>query len=115
MRGILKYFSTIKNIFTFLFLLFSFALNAQARLTIENNSMRTMTVKVMQGTDNNASLHEIVTIQANSSETINFSESGHYFTKTKAVISGKEAIYLKGQPFMVTNDDTGYSILTQLA
>lgn len=66
----------------------------------------------MQGTDNNASLYEIVTIQANSSETIYFSESGYYFTKSKAVLNGKIPVYRKGQPFMVTNDDTGYSILT---
>ncbi len=101
-----------KNIFALLFLLFSFALNAQARLTIENNSMRTMTVKVMQGTDNDASLHEIVTIQANSSEKIYFSKSGYYFTKSKAVLNEKIPVYRKGQPFMVTNDDRGYSILT---
>lgn len=42
--------SIIKSaFFTAILLLVSFAVNAQARLTIENNSQRSMTVKVMQG------------------------------------------------------------------
>lgn len=86
--------------------------NAQARLTIENNSQRTMTVKVMKGYSGKGTLHKTVTISSYDSKTIYFYESGYYFTKTKAVLNGKEPIYQKGQPFQVTNDETGYSVMT---
>ena len=87
-------------------------LSAQARLTIENNSMRSMTVKVMQGYSGKGILHETVTIAAYSNETVYFSNSGYYFTKTKAVLKGKDPVYRKGQPFEVTNNSSGYSVMT---
>jgi len=87
-------------------------LNAQARLTIENNSLRSMTVKVMQGSNGKGTLHETVTIAAYSNETVYFSNSGYYFTKTKAVLKGKDPVYRKGQPFEVTNNSSGYSVMT---
>jgi hypothetical protein len=90
----------------------SFSISAQARLTIENKSMRTMTVKVMRGSSGKGILHETVTIGTYSSETVYFSYSGDYFTKTKAVIKGKDPVYRKGKTFSVTNDDTGYSVMT---
>ncbi len=93
-------------------ILTSFSVNAQARLTIENNSQRSMTVKVMKGYNAKGTLHETAVISANGSETIYFSESGYYFTKTKAVLKGKEPVYQKGQPFQVTNNSSGYSVLT---
>jgi hypothetical protein len=103
----------MKHIYFFIISIFlSFNLSAQARLTIENNSMRSMTVKVMKGSSGKGTLHEIVTIGANGSKTVYFSNSGYYFTKTKAVLRGRDPVYRKGQPFSVTNDDTGYSILT---
>jgi hypothetical protein len=103
----------MKHIYFFIISIFlSFNLSAQARLTIENNSMRSMTVKVMKGSSGKGTLHEIVTIGAYGSETVYFSNSGYYFTKTKAVLRGRDPVYRKGQPFSVTNDDTGYSILT---
>lgn len=92
-------------------LLTSFVVNAQARLTIENNSQRSMKVKVMKGSGK-GTLHETITISSYGSGIIYFSESGYYFTKTKAVLNGKEPIYQKGQPFQVTNDNTGYSVMT---
>lgn len=97
---------------TIIFCLFSVCLSAQARLTIENNSQRSMTVKVMKGYGDDGSLHETVTISPYGNKTIYFSQSGYYFTKTKAVLNGKEPVYQKGQPFQVTNDDTGYSVMT---
>jgi hypothetical protein len=87
-------------------------LSAQASLTIENNSMRSMTVKVMQGYSGKGTLHETVTIAAYSNETVYFSNSGYYFTKTKAVLKGKDPVYRKGQPFEVTNNSSGYSVMT---
>ena len=107
MKTILK-----TTIFTAILLLASFAIKAQARLIIENNSMRSMTVKVMKGYIGKGALHEIVTIGAYSSDTVYFSISGCYFTKTKAVLKGKDPIYRKGQPFEVTNNSSGYSVMT---
>ncbi len=95
-----------------LFFLVTGASFAQARLTIENNSARTMTVKIMRGSDQFSSLHETVTIAPHGEETVYFSQTGYYFTKTKAVANGRDPIYQKGQPFHVVNDDTGYSVMT---
>ena len=103
----------LKSIFTIIFVsLMALKANAQAKLTIENNSMRSMTVKVMQGYKGKGTLHETVTIGAYDSETVYFTESGSYFTKTKAVLKGKNPVFRKGQPFNVTNDETGYSVMT---
>lgn len=104
---------SIKNIvLLFLLLVFySTAIAQQANLTIENNSMRSMTVKIMQGSGK-GSLFNIVTIGAYSNETVYFSETGYYFTKTKAVLKGKDAVFQKGKPFKVVNDETGYSEMT---
>lgn len=101
-----------KFLFTLLFFFSGFCfIVAQARLTVENISMRSMTVKVMKGSGK-GTLHETMTIPAYSSQTVYFSESGYYFTKTKAVMNGKNPVYQKGQPFMVTNDSRGYSVMT---
>lgn len=103
---------TFKLFSSFILLLFfSFQLQAQARLTVENNSQRSMTVKVMKGSGK-GTLHKTVTISSYGRETVYFSESGQYFTKTKAILKGKEPVYQKGQPFQVTNNQRGYSIMT---
>jgi hypothetical protein len=86
--------------------------DAQARLVIENNSIRDMTVKVMRNDNGEISLHEIVSIKPYISETVFFSETGNYFTKTKAVLSGKDPVYRKGELFNVYNGRDGYSMLT---
>lgn len=95
----------------FLFIVLAFQLNAQATLTIENDSRRSMTVKVMEGYGR-GSLHEQVTIPSYGSRVIRFYSTGHYFTKTKAVLKDRKTIYQKGEPFRVVNDDTGYSVMT---
>ena len=107
MKSIIK-----STVFSTILLLVTFAVNAQASLTIENNSMRSMTVKVMKGYSGKGTIHEIVTVSAYGSETVYFSESGYYFTKTKAVLKGKDPVYRKGQPFEVTNNSSGYSVMT---
>ena len=105
---------TIKIIISlFLFLAFSFTVIAQqASLTIENRSIRSMTVKIMKGSRGKGSLFTTITISANNKETVYFSQTGYYFTKTKAVLNGKDPVYQKGHPFKVVNNDTGYSVLT---
>lgn len=85
---------------------------SQARLSIENNSGRELTVKVMKTDGGNGTLIETVTINAYNNRTVYFEQSGTYFTKSKAVLYGKNPVYKKGQLFEVTNDSSGYSILT---
>jgi hypothetical protein len=105
--------SILKSILIPAFLLLTnIVVRAQASLTIENNSMRSMTVKVMKGYKGKGSLHETVSIGPYGSETVYFSNSGYYFTKTKAVMKGKDPVYRKGKSFSVTNDETGYSVMT---
>ncbi|MBL0073781.1 MAG: hypothetical protein IPP34_19035 [Bacteroidetes bacterium] len=76
-------------------LLQSTNVDAQARLTIENQSMRTMTVKVMKGYGDGGSLHKTVNISAYGSETIYFSESGYYYTKNKSGLCRKRTCLSK--------------------
>ena len=104
--------SILNSIFisTFFFLV-SFDVTAQARLTIENNSIRQMTVKVMKGSTGKGTLHEAVNITAYGSETVYFTETGYYFTKSKAILNGKDPVYKKGKSFKVINGSDGYSVL----
>jgi len=95
----------------FIILLFA-NLPAQAKLIIENDSKRTMTVKIMKNNYSKGILHETVVIVPFRSATVYFSYTGYYFTKTKAFLPNKETIYQKGEPFHVVNDDTGYSEIT---
>lgn len=99
-------------LYTSILLVSSLTLSAQARLTIENNSMRSMTVKVMKGYSSPAVLYESVTVNAYDRVTVYFSNSGTFFTKTKAVLNGKDPIYRKGESFQVTSNSMGYSVMT---
>ena len=102
----------MKKIVYSIMIFFAFSnLNAQARLTIENNSQRQMKVKIMKK-GSVSSLFEVIEISSYKSHTVYFHESGTYFTKTKATINGKDPICKKSQNFKVVNDETGYSILT---
>ena len=100
------------KILSFLFFVsLTLKLQSQANLTIENNSKRLMTVKVMKGFGT-GELFKTVTINSYGRSTIYFNATDYYFTKTKAVLSGKDPIYRKGEPFEVVNDSNGYSELT---
>jgi hypothetical protein len=102
----------MKKIVYSIMILFALSnMNAQARLTIENNSQRQMKVKIMKK-GSVSSLFEVIDISSYKSYTVYFHESGTYFTKTKATIKGKDPICKKSQNFKVVNDETGYSILT---
>jgi hypothetical protein len=106
-------FSIFKTVLLFVCVLFATnTVSAQARLTVENNSKRTMTVKVMRGNVYQSELYTTATIYPNSNATIYFSNTGYYFCKTKAVLGESDPVYQKGQPFYVVNDDTGYSVMT---
>ena len=70
-----------------------------------------MNVKVMKGIGK-GTLHETVFISAYGQETVYFSSSGSYFTKSKATLAKRDPIYKKGSSFRVTNNESGYSILT---
>jgi hypothetical protein len=101
-----------KLILLIAFLLIKIATFAQAHIDIQNNSMRYMTVKVMRANGGKGRVFKIVSISPYSNETVYFSNSGKYFTKTKAVRKGKNPVCRKGDTFNVVNDDTGYSVLT---
>jgi hypothetical protein len=94
------------------FILFNSNCFSQAQLNIVNNSQRSLYIKVMKSDGSKGSLFETVSIPAQESKTIYFQESGYYFTKTKAILNGKEPVYEKGQPFKVYNGSDGYSVLT---
>lgn len=100
---------TILLIFVNLSLTF---IKAQAKLILENNSQRTMFVKVMKIFDDKPKLYHTLTLDSYTYQDINFSESGYYFLKLKASIPGKKTIYQKSQTFEVINDFRGYSVIT---
>jgi len=105
----MKYKSILLAIFSFSFF---FNAQSQARLTIENNSKRSMTIKVMNGNNTSNNLYETVYIESFQNKTIYFNQSGNYFTKSKAVLGGRDPVFQKGQPFYITNNSSGYSIMT---
>jgi hypothetical protein len=102
----------LAGLITLLTLTCLFTASAQAKLTVENNSRRNMTVKVMEGTSGKGSLYKTLTIGQYGKATVHFSETGYYFTKTKAILSGRDPVFQKGKPFKVVNDHTGYSVMT---
>lgn len=85
---------------------------AQARLTVVNNSERDMTLKVMKGLGVDDSLHETISIIPGGRQTVLFHETGVYVAKTMATLRGRDPIYQKGQPFRVYVGRHGYSVLT---
>lgn len=87
-----------ENVVCFCFFCMSFVSLSfgQATLTIENNSQRTMIVKVVSVNSYGESTHEKVTISSKSNKVIGFTQSGRFYLKTKAEISGREPIYQKG-------------------
>lgn len=88
------------------------AAHAQARLVIENQSARQMTVKVMQTSDSADWLHQTTDVGPFGTRTVYFAETGVYFLKTMAVLAGREPVYQKGETFAVYNGSDGYSVIT---
>ncbi len=90
----------------------------QASLTIFNKSKRELTTKIMKGSEKKGSLHQTITIAPNEKQTVNFSETGQYFTKSQAIlvkvdILENDTIYSKGTPFQIVADKKrGYSNMT---
>jgi hypothetical protein len=90
----------------------------QASLTIINKSDREMTTKVIKGTEKKSELYKTIAIPPKGKQTVYFSETGRYFTKTRAIFVAKDTltendtIYNKGIPFDVISDHRGYSNIT---
>lgn len=104
-----------KIYFVFLFVAFFnlFAIAQKAELHIVNNSERLLTLKIMRdGGTSEDSKYSILTVSPHTSSTEYFSETGHYYLKTKAEKTGTETIYKKGDPFEVYVGSDGYSVLT---
>jgi hypothetical protein len=84
---------------------------AQARLTVVNQSERQTIVKVVQSSGKDDTLHGAMSITPMGSQTMLFGETGDYFTKTMAVLDGRDPIYQEGQPFRVYVGTDGYSVI----
>lgn len=102
----------MKILYILFFIAYSSSCFSQAQLKIVNNSQRSLQIKVMSSDGGKGTLFETISIDANDSKTVYFQESGYYFTKTKAILRGKEPVYEKGNPFKVYNGTDGYSVLT---
>ncbi len=81
----------------------------RAELHVVNHSSRQLTVKIMKKSGARFSLLQI---GPQGRSTGYFEHTGEFFLKTKAVLSGKEILYKKGDPFRVLVGSGGYSILT---
>ena len=79
-----------------------------ARLTINNNSERDLTVKVMK---NSGGLYTTLYIGPKQSRTCYIQQQGYYYTKVKAERSRFDTMYSKDDAFYVQNNSTGYSVL----
>jgi hypothetical protein len=88
------------------------AAHAQARLIINNQSQRDMTVKVVRTTPFEDSLHTTMSVAPHGEQTIGFSQPGEYFLKTMATLAGRDPIYQRGSTFRVYIGPDGYSVLT---
>lgn len=86
----------------------SWAENAQ--LILNNNSGRTMAIKVMR--DNGTLYSSGHNVAANSSLTIYIPNTGNYYLKIKAIHFSNPPVYTKGNPFKVYVGADGYSVLT---
>jgi len=112
----MKFKNSLLRISLFFFLLSAYSAYAYlhpAELRIKNTSQRHLTVKVMKQTHGNrGKKYTTVFISKQSNKTISINETGNYYLKTKAVISGKAPVYKKGDPFKVYVGRDGYSVLT---
>ena len=103
----------MKRIFLFAFiLLLNLTIRAQAKLIVENNSRRIMTVKVMEKNVYGSDVYRYVNIEAYGKVTVDFSYSGSYFLKIKAYLSGSDPVYQKSDILNIVNDSSGYSVMT---
>lgn len=84
----------------------------EAELHIRNTSDRHLLIKVMKQGTYDADRYSMLDVDAFSTEIEYFSETGHYFLKTKATRNGRRPIYTKGDPFKVIVSDRGYSVMT---
>jgi hypothetical protein len=82
---------------------------AQAQLTVDNHSNRTLQIKVMR---QGGGYHSSISVRPYAAASTTFSETGSYYLKTKAVAQYKDPIYKKGKAFRVYNGTDGYSVLT---
>ena len=105
---------TFKNIFLLLVLvLLSHESIAQhAKLIITNNSDRVMTIKIMSYYEySKPQLFGSAIVLPHDSRTSYFSSTGNFFLKVKAVRTGRDPVYTKGNPFEVYVGHDGYSVM----
>jgi hypothetical protein len=79
----------------------------QASLKISNSSDYNLTVKIMKYS---GGLYSTLYIPAKQSRTTYFSRTGWFYTKTKAVKSMSQTLYMKDdKAFEIVCDERGYS------
>ena len=101
------------QILTLLLITAASAFCQQAELHINNQSDRSMEIKIMRdGANGQGSLHARMTIYPNSNGVKYFSTTGYYFLKIKASRSGRPDVFTKGDPFRVYVGSDGYDVLT---
>ncbi len=85
----------------------------QAELHINNQSDRSMEIKIMRdGTNGSGSIYSRMTIYPNSEGVKYFPTTGYYFLKVKASRSGRPDVFTKGDSFRVYVGSDGYDVLT---
>jgi hypothetical protein len=76
-----------------------------------------MTTKLIKGTDRKGTIHSTVNIPPNGKQIVYFSETGQFFTKTRAILvkpdqAFNDTMYSKSFMFQVIADKRGYSNIT---
>jgi hypothetical protein len=112
MNVIIFLFALLSNNFQYVDLGHKTSLPNQAKVTIENNSVRTMTVKMMEQDYADGRLYQTKEILPYGRTIFYFDKTGTYFIKTKSVAHGRSPVCYKDDPFKVVNDDEGYSEIT---
>ncbi len=85
----------------------------QAELHINNNSDRTMDIKILRVLSGSSSVLFGKMHIAPQSKSINyFSTTGNYYLKVKASRLNRPDVYSKGDPFRVYVGSDGYDVLT---
>ncbi|MEP6645917.1 MAG: hypothetical protein ABJC12_02410 [Saprospiraceae bacterium] len=105
----------MKNLLFLILLLMvtTISFGQEAELHINNNSDRSMEIKIMRsGYNGQSTFHSRITISPNSYGVKYFSSTGYYFLKVKASRYGRPTVFTKGDAFRVYVGTDGYDVLT---
>ena len=90
-----------------------------ATITVKNKSDRYMYMKIMKGPEKKATLYKIDSIAPKGTVVFDITETGLYFTKTRAILYDKkdpeknDTLYSQDRPIQIISDKKrGYSNMT---